>query len=393
VPRRERLLLTGGQEIGVLAAARGLARAGFEIWVASHRPRSYAARSRSAAGAVLVPDPANDPSGFAQALGRATDELSIAAILPGTEAALIALAGRASLFPDGVVVGVPAPDVVDRATDKLAFLDIARRAGLETPPTLPVGVEDLVDPSGALSFPAVVKPLRSDQPLPDGTLAHAGPRLVFDAEDARAMLERYAGRRGVLQPYLPGQIYGVCAVAWEGELVCCLHQIGERIWPRYCGMVCYARTVARDEGLESLVAAFIRDVGWSGIFQIQLLRHRQRLYAIDLNPRIYISLALAIAAGRSLPAIWADLLLGRRPEVGAYGVGMRWRSDVDDPQALAFELLRGNRAKAVYGLVPRRRTCHAVFAWDDPGPAIVSVRTLVTKALRLGRRRWDRAMR
>jgi len=386
MPREERLLLTGAEEIGVLGAMRGLGRAGYETWVASSSPHSYGARSRNAAGTLIVPDPAADPSGFAQALARAADEFSVAAILPGTEAALIALAGRKSLFPDGVVVGAPEPGIVDRATDKIAFLDIAEKVGLETPPTLHVGVDDLADLNVLLSLPAVVKPLRSEQHLPDGTLEHAGPRLVSDIQDARATLGRYAGRTGVVQPYLPGQIYGFCAVAWEGELVCCLHQIGERIWPRDCGMVCYARTVARDEALERSIAAFIRDIGWSGIFQVQLLRHQERLYAIDLNPRIYISIALAIAAGMNLPVIWADLLLGRRAVVGAYRVGMRWRSDEDDPLALACELRRGSRARALRGILPRRHTSHAVFSWNDPGPALVSVGRLMRKAFRLGGR-------
>ena len=38
-------------------------------------------------------------------------------------------------------------------------------------------------------------------------------------------------------------------------------------------------------------------------------------YVIDVNPRIYGAIGLAIAAGQNLPAIWTDLLLGRTPLV------------------------------------------------------------------------------
>jgi hypothetical protein len=99
---------------------------------------------------------------------------------------------------------------------------------------------------------------------------------------------------------------------------------------------------------------------------------------IDLNPRIYGSLALAVAAKLNLPEIWVNLLLGRRPDVGGYRIGTRFRHEEKDARALALMLADGGEARwcALRGLVPRRGTTHAVFSLRDPMPVLTSAAKL-----------------
>ena len=130
-----RLLLTGGDEIGVLGALRGLHDAGHTIWVQARSERSYAGRSRAAAGTIETPDPRVDPDGFASTLAAAVERLRIDAVLPGTEAGLVALAPHKRSFAAGVSVGVPDADIVERATSKEVLAELAARVGLAMPPT------------------------------------------------------------------------------------------------------------------------------------------------------------------------------------------------------------------------------------------------------------------
>jgi hypothetical protein len=53
--------------------------------------------------------------------------------------------------------------------------------------------------------------------------------------------------------------------------------------------------------------------------------------------------------------------------------GVRYRVEEDDLRAIVA--LRDWR-----GLVPRRRTKHAVFAWDDPAPLGLTLSKLVSRA-------------
>src|SRR5438477_11956035 len=57
-PRHPRVLVAGDEYYAVLAAVRGLRRAGYEPWLAGDSPRTCAARSRTIVGFLQVPDPA-----------------------------------------------------------------------------------------------------------------------------------------------------------------------------------------------------------------------------------------------------------------------------------------------------------------------------------------------
>ena len=134
------------------------------------------------------------------------------------------------------------------------------------------------------------------------------------------------------------------------ELVCALHQISTRIWPLPCGGSAYAETIPPDHELERGVGSILRSIGWSGLFQAQFIRGaRGEHYLIDFNPRVYGSLALAVAAGLNLPGIWVDLLLGRRSRVGGYRIGARFRHEERDVRALAHMLLSGEHLDALRG--------------------------------------------
>jgi len=133
------------------------------------------------------------------------------------------------------------------------------------------------------------------------------------------------------------------------------------------------RVVGLDEWLAAPIAALVRAIGWSGIFGVQFILAEGRAYAIDFNPRIYGSLALAIASGLNLPAIWVDLLLGREVNPGAYRTGVRYRVEENDYRALLRTFRRGERAQALRGALPRRGTVHGVFAADDPMPLLATL--------------------
>ena len=168
-------------------------------------------------------------------------------------------------------------------------------------------------------------------------------------------------------------------IAWEGEVLATSHQIATRVFPPGAGISAFAQTVARDPELDAGVRRLIDTIGWSGIFQVQFIREGDRSYVIDLNPRMYGSLGLAIAAGLNLPGIWADLLLGRTPTVGDYRVGVPFRSEERDLPALAAAVASRDWGQARAILRPRRATTHAVASLRDPLPLVTLARR-VTRA-------------
>ena len=369
---RVKVLVTGGEHFGGLAAARALARAGFKTVVAVTTESSYAAKSRAASARVLVPDPALGAEPFAEALAEASETFAADVVLPGTDVGLSALAAYRDRFPDTVAVGVCDPETVERATSKAALAALGSAAGIAVPATQTIARADLAGSKPIeITFPAVVKTLRSDVVDAGGTLVHAGAFRVRDAEQLEEIVEGLPGERWVVQPYLEGDLVAVGGVASDGALVAAVHQVAERIWPLDCGGSSYAMTIPPDPAREQRVRRFVAELGWTGIFQLQVLRRGDEEFLIDFNPRFYGTLGLALAAGVNLPRLWVQLLLGRTPQpLGTYKVGVRYRAQLNDTRAIAALAQSGSWREAARGLLPVRRTCHPVVAWNDPLPVL-----------------------
>lgn len=330
---RPRVLVTDGENVGVLAVVRGLERHGYDPWVAAAHTYAPAFRSRATVGTALVPNPCQAAGRFVDEIAELSRTIRPVAILPGGETGMFALSRYADRLPDGVVLAVPSIETVERATDKAALPELAAKVGLKTPPTCPIDAAE-AQRGLPVELPAVVKPLRSQIVERDGFRGF-GVRRVTTREEAVAALRALPGERGLMQHYFSGDLCGVGGVFWAGELVTVVHQRAVRTWPAGCGEMSFAVATPRDPELERGVCRMLSDLGWSGLFQLQFLDTPEGCLLIDLNPRVYGSLALALGVGQNLPGIWADVVTGRAsPTNGSYRAGVRFRNELLDTRAL-----------------------------------------------------------
>jgi predicted ATP-grasp superfamily ATP-dependent carboligase len=374
-----RVIVTGAEHQGGLAAIRALRAAGFEPWAATPKAYAYGALSRASEGTIRVPDPRREPGEFASVLAERSVALGAAVLLPGSEADLLALSEHRDLFTGDIAAGLPEKAGVVAATDKV---DLARRAlaaGFDSPPSVVLHADEAIPDEMPGWRDAVVKPVRSELAGDAGMRRFEAVRVRGQAE-LQAALAALPGHRGLVQPFLRGRLRTVNGVSWRGDVVATVHKVAERTWPVDCGVVCYARTVAVEPHVDRAARRLIADLGWSGLFNLQMIDVAGGQYLIDLNPRLYHSLALATRAGLNLPAMWVALLLGRRPASTAYRTGVRFRSE-EDVRALLAVARGGRPVRALRGLVPRPRTAHAVVSVADPVPTLAVLR----RAAALGR--------
>jgi predicted ATP-grasp superfamily ATP-dependent carboligase len=213
-----------------------------------------------------------------------------------------------------------------------------------------------------LQFPSILKPAISTYPA----------RLVR----SRSELEAVAHRAGplVVQPFLAENLRAMAGVLWDGSLVAVVHQRYLRTWPGECGTACAAQTVGPDLQLEERLLRLLD--GYEGIFQAQLAGDS----LLDLNPRVYGSLPLAVAAGANLPAIYCDLLAGKevRPVRAGPGVFYRWIEGDLRHVAWAVRAGRMGLGAALLALRPRRRAAHSTEWLRDPMPVVARLRHAAT---------------
>jgi len=352
-----RALVTDAHLRSTLHGIRALGRAHIETVAVADSWKASGLWSRHAAARAVVPPTASER--FAGAVAEVAERHGPLVVLPGREAALDALVHRDSDLPAGCLLASPGPEALERVRSKPALADIAARAGLRTPPTLLVGSARQAR-EAQLPVPCVVKPARPGQAL---CRAHV---VTSSSQLATLLGELLDDEPLLIQEHVAGALLALSVVVDRaGSVVARFQQVAARTFPPEAGVSSLAISVAPDETLTERVGEMLRQAGFWGMAQLQFLAGEGWPVLIDVNPRFYGSLSLALAAGVNLPAAWHAVARGA--PVGPaqpYRLGVRYRWLEADIVVAA----RGGDAP----LLPARRP--VVGAWwsaDDPLPAAI----------------------
>ena len=330
------VLITDGQERAALAAVRSLGRSGHTAHVVSPRRGSLAGASRYARSEASIPNPLHDQTGFVAALREIARRRHVEVVLPISEASLLAVLRQRDDF-DGVCIPFPPYDTVARACDKVAVLETARSLGIRIPSHHLLTAPDRgeLDARG-IDFPVVVKPSRSVV-----RENHRWMKLQVRHADTPTSLRRIldglplSAYPVLLQQRIVGPGIGVFLLVWEGELLASFAHERLREKPPSGGVSVYRKSIAADSILVERSRALLESLGWHGVAMVEY-KVDQRTgtpYLMEINPRFWGSLQLAIDAGVDFPALLVAAALQRPVQaVETYRLGVHsrwWWGDVD----------------------------------------------------------------
>ncbi len=340
------VLVTDGHSRVALAVVRALGRAGARVRVVEQerfaRRTPAAFRSRWAREGRVLPSLGPDGA-FVRALAREARGADV--ILPVSTNVVLALAEARGDLP--APVPVPPPETLRRANDKAALLEVARRAGVPVPESCaPRSEDDLEEAAARLRWPAVVK-LRDDE----GTfLEPAGRyRIVRSPAELREAYRALHGLRPfpLVQEYVPGDGYGVGALARGGRLLAAVVHRRVREYPVGGGPSAFCETV-RDERLVEAAGRILRELGWTGVAMVEFRGGAGEYRLLEVNPRFWGALPLATAAGVNFPWLLCRMALGEDPgPAPRYEEGVRVRFLPMD-LAAAWGALRSGRGRRRY---------------------------------------------
>jgi len=179
----------------------------------------------------------------------------------------------------------------------------------------------------------------------------------------------------MVQPYLREELHALAGVVRDGRLLAAVHQRYFRTWPLDCGTASAAVTIDPDGDLERRVLELLGD--YEGIFQAQFAGP----YLLDLNPRVYGSLPLAVAAGANLAAVHCRALQGEdvQPVRARAGVFYRWLEGDVRNLAQAVRERRAGVLSALWELRPRKAAAHSTESLRDPMPMVVRFRFAIRR--------------
>jgi predicted ATP-grasp superfamily ATP-dependent carboligase len=362
------VLVTDAEERSAVAACESLSRAGYRVGASSHMRFAPAHWSRFADQRFLTPHPRSRQ--FAERVAEIARENDFATVIPGSDGSVISLSTHRALFEGTANLGLPPREVVDECVSKLSLLEKAAAAGLASPETVVCDdVQELTAAAQRLGYPLVLKP-RGTVFSHDGQLRQQVSALVPDEAALQSHLPQLVFPC-LVQRREQGQILSVGGVFADGRLLAAVPSRYMRTWKPEAGSVSFSKTVDVPADLLGRVTGLVGSLGWEGIFELELIERSDGAFAaLDFNPRIYGSLALAVSAGASLPSIWCDWLLRDRVSPSSVRPGVFYRWDDADLRH-AWRYLRSGRVAAAAGVLrPRRGTAHPYFRPGDPGPGL-----------------------
>ena len=263
------------------------------------------------------------------------------------------------------------------------LLEAAAAAGLAPPATIVSEAAELArHDASTLGFPVILKPLTSFARDGD-TLRHRSAEVARSPEEV-SELAPGVGPPLVIQRYEQRPVLSCAGVGTEAGVLALAVARYSRTWPIGAGPSSYSVTITPPDGLRDRLEVLLRTIGWRGIFQVQLLELEDRFATLDFNPRIFGSLGLAVAAGANLPAVWADIVLGRDVDAVTARPGVHYRWEEGDAKHFVTQLSRRRFRNAASVLVPRRLTTHAYVRGNDPLPLAAAI------AASVARRPWRR---
>jgi ATP-grasp in the biosynthetic pathway with Ter operon len=338
-----------GQNRSALAAVRALAQAGYRAALTVSSPNALAAASRYCQR-VVITVPVDDP-GFAAAIEAELDSFPYLGVMPTSDAAITALSDPGAPFVDKRLLAKRATDV---------GLPVPRDRVFETS-------DELLNSARDLDYPVVVKT----------SLKFRSNFLPARLINSPAELDTVRETPGPLmvQEYIPGEMHSLNGVMWKGRLVVAVHQRHLAIWPPVCGDACLAVTTEATETLKQQVVRLLD--GYNGVFQIEMLGE----YLLDVNPRVYGSVDLAVDAGVNLVGVYWDLVRGVPVEPAAPRIGVTYCWWEGEARRMLLRL-RGGEATALHSLPAVAGRFVTRELWGDPMPMVARVRYV-----RQGRRR------
>ncbi|HEX4823341.1 MAG TPA: ATP-grasp domain-containing protein [Candidatus Polarisedimenticolaceae bacterium] len=316
-----RVLVPEAGAAAAVAATRCLGRHGHEVVIGrSPGDVPLAGLSRYCAAMVPLPSPARSPRAYADAVGDALRRYECDALLPVTDQSLLALAETREEIETVASYCAASETALTLASDKWIVAEHGRRHGLDVPDSALIARPgDWEAASGRVGVPCVVRSRTSFLRGSSG-LIKPSSRVHFRMDDAAGDVNERLGRgeEMVVSAYVEGRGRGVYLFLCDGEA---------RLWfghdriretdPRG-GPACAARSLPPSPAMVERCRSLLASWGFEGAAMVEFRRDEAtgREWLVEVNPRLWGSLPLAVHAGVEFPLHQVLYFTeGRRPSM------------------------------------------------------------------------------
>ena len=259
---------------------------------------------------------------------------------------------------------IPSDECLKVGNDKLQLAQFCEKENIDAPRTLILkNLNDLDRIKQELNFPLVLKP-RTNHGFSKGLHFIAHPENAIPAIN-----EPY-----IAQEFIPGYIHDVALIAKNGEVFQYFTQIRKLMYP-ISGGVGALNFSTHNPVITKIAKEIIQKLNWSGMALLEFkLDSRDGKYKlIEINPRFYGTVDLAIKAGIDFPDLYVQLASGKTPKKHKnYQTGIRYKFLFGRYTLAMIQKLANSGWKDLKDSQEYKKRITG-FAWEDPLPDIYSM--------------------
>jgi predicted ATP-grasp superfamily ATP-dependent carboligase len=319
------VFITDGHWRKSLAAVRALGKKGIKVTVGESTSLATAAFSRYRNKAVVYPSPFFSPPDFVDFLRRELSRHSYRMLLPMEDETLTLIAEHHQEFSRLTYLPVVPAKKLQSAQSKNNVLKTAARQGIPIPKTCFINsISDLETLKNSFTYPVVIKPTMSSGAL--GVTYPQSPAELM--KHYLSVHKRYP--YPMIQEYIPreGPGYGASFLMDEqGRVKASFVHKRLREYP-VTGGASTLRESARHDDIRDMALALLKTLDWFGVAMVEFkIDPRDGIPKLmEINPRFWGSLHLAIEAGVNFPYLLYRMARGENfKPVEQYEIGKRCR--------------------------------------------------------------------
>ena len=363
------VLLTDAQQRKTLAVARSLGSRGIKVITAEETRFTPASFSKYCSKHLVSPNPQKEPELYYEWLQDTLTKYPCELLIPMDDATMQIATEHREALEGYCAVALPPDESYKIAADKGLAIRAANEAGLTCPETLmPDNLGELSEMAKMITYPAVIKPRKS-----------SGSRGIRVVRNQESLLDTYLYVHReypypLIQEYVDtGNRYDVCLFYDK------IHQPKAgfvqkeiRHFPLEMGPSTVQESVYYPELLE-MSLLLMKKLKWCGVVELEFMldKTNQKINFMEINPRFWGSLQMAIYAGVDFPWLTYKLFTNASvEEAWSYKTGLkcRWLLPGDilhflyNPKRLAMDPpIWAGKKQNVYD---------DILSWSDFFPAV-----------------------
>ncbi|KAF5084124.1 hypothetical protein DSECCO2_82430 [anaerobic digester metagenome] len=312
-----RVLITDGNFKHTLASVRSLGKRGIDVTVLSDMRLSVSFHSKYCSKGILAPNPEHDTT-FAEFVYDLAKRERFDVVLPISYAAVDQISRIQEELEPYIRVPLPNRASIELAGNKDRTMQLAESIGIAIPKTYyPQSLKDAERIADSLSYPVVVKGAREN-----GNVGYAN-----SPEELISQYKKISAFSPIVQEYITGEGYGFFALYNHGEARAIFMHRRLREYPVTGGPSALAESiydpVLMEQGLKLLDS-----LQWHGVAMVEFKKDERtgRYVLMEINPKFWGSLELAIASGVDFPYLTCRMACeGDIEPVFSYKTGVKFR--------------------------------------------------------------------